>query len=296
MFGVGVVEVGLFLVLALALVGVVGFKVTRSLVVAFGGGGTQSVTREWQQVRGVRLLGTLAGVGAAFVVTDLGAHGRGLMLAMAAFGLCVLVGTAVGETVVRPAPAAGPRSASLTPRRVRDYLPWTAPLVGSLVLATVAVLTFTTLVARDDDLGRARAVGCVSADTSALRSPFPGAYYSAPLALVLLLVLATAVVAARQVVVRPRGLAIDDAGDDALRRNSLDVVVAATGVAFAFPLSGVATYAGFGLDGIASAPAGCGPGWYVPVAWVLLVLALLALLSTSYLLGRLLLRKAPGTP
>lgn len=296
MFGVGAVELGVFLVLAVALVAVVAVKVTRSAVVAFGGGSTRSVTQEWQQVRGVRLLGVLAGVGAAFLVANLGSHGRGLMLAMAAFGLCVLVGTAVGETVVRPAPVPGPRSASLTPRRVRDYLPWTTPLVAFLVLATAAVLTLTTLVARDDGLGRARAVGCLAEDGSTLRTPFPGAWYSGPLALVLVVVLATAVVAARQVVVRPRGLARDDAGDDLLRRNSLDVVVAATGVAFGFPLAGVATYAGFGLDGVASAPMGCAPGWFAPAGWALLATGLVGLLATAHLLGRLLLRKAPGTP
>ena len=241
----------------------------------------------------MRLVALLVGIGLAVVTTGLGADGRGLMLAAAVLGLCVLVGTAVGETVVRPRRDPGPRSASLAPRRVRDYLPRTTPLVVALTVALVGTLVLTTLTADPDDTGRARALSCTGPAMGQSHGPYAGSFYSLPLAVMLVLVLATAVVAARQVVARPRGMAATDEGDDRLRRNSLDVIVAATGVAVAAPLAGVALTTGSALRSMTTAVPTCAPGWWSPVGVAFLLLALVALASASLLLGRLVLVPSP---
>jgi hypothetical protein len=295
MFGVGLVELGAVAVLFAAGCALVAWQVGRAVVVGVNGPGAGTrVTREWQLVLGVRLLGILVGALLAGFTWSLGGNGRGPMLSPAIFGLCVLLATAIGETLVRPRPVPGVRSASLRVRRVRDYLPWTTPLVVFLVVAAVAVLTLTTLTASDDDLGRARALACHTADASTRHGPYPGAFYSLPLLATLLAVLVSATLAARRVVDRPRGMAASPDDDDRLRRNSLDMVLAATGTAVAAPLFGVALVAGGTMNSLRASPLGCAPGWYGPVATVLFVLALVAVCSTALFLGRLVLVKGTG--
>lgn len=296
MFGIGILEFGLFVLLFSALVAILLYRVTRSLVLAFGGSATATGDVPWQRVLGVRLLGMLAGAVLGVLTFQLGLDGRGPMLALAVFGLCVLAATAVGETAVKPLRPPGVRSASLSARRVRDYLPWTTPLVAFLVLVTVAVLTLTTVVASDDDLGRSRAIACATSGAGAVHTPFPGSFYSVPLAVALVVVLGTAVLACRSVVDRPRGMAADAEEDDRRRRNSLDMVMAATGTAVAAPLFGVAFAGGAGFSYLSTDIAGCAPGWYGETAVALFLVALIALWSTSLFLGRLVLVKAPGRP
>src|SRR3954452_23394034 len=115
MFGVGLVEVGAVGVLFSVLCALVVWRLGHALVIAFGGSGAATaVTREWQLVLGVRLLGMLVGALVAVFTWNLGSNGRGPLLSLALFGLCVLLATAIGETVVRPRPVPGVRTASLT--------------------------------------------------------------------------------------------------------------------------------------------------------------------------------------
>jgi hypothetical protein len=216
------------------------------------------------------------------------------MLALAAFGGCVLLGTAVGETVVRPRRDPGVRSASLTPRRVRDYLPPTAAPVAAMVVATGGLLVLTTLTG-DGGPGLERGLGCVAGGVSGMHTPYPGSYYSLPLAAALAIVLGIATLAARQVVRRPRGMAPDSSDDDLLRRSSLDVIVAATGCAVSAPLFGICLVAGGAMRSLATAQPSCAPGWYGPVGAALLVFSLVPLVVTLACLVRLLLpsRTAP---
>ena len=69
-----------------------------------GEAGTAAVrpTPEWRRVRLTRLVGTLAGLAAAAICWQQGSFGRGPMLAPALFGLGVVLGVGLGETVVRP--------------------------------------------------------------------------------------------------------------------------------------------------------------------------------------------------
>jgi hypothetical protein len=212
------------------------------------------------------------------------------MLAPAVFGFVVVLGVGLGETVVRPLRPAGVRSASMTPRRLGAYLPRVPTALAVTVLGmTTVLLTFTTLTASRDDYSRAmRALSCDNLRVGSSHTPYPGSYYSLPLALLLGAVLALAGLAVRQAIVRPRGLATDDSGDDALRRRSLDVIVSAVGIAVSAPYIGLALTAGGALQGLGDSVPSCAPTWMQPVGTVVLLSALVALVVMVVCLSRLL--------
>ena len=280
MFGVGIVELAVLVLLVIGGVTLIS-RVSHSTADL-----PREVSREWLLVLTVRVLASVVGVAAAIATYASGSYGRGPMLALSAFGGCVLLGTALGETLVRPRRDPGVRSASLTPRRVRDYLPVTAVPVAGMAGATFALLVFTTVTA-DGGPGLERGLACATATMSSRHTPYPGSYYSLPLALALVAVLGVAAVAARQVVARPRGMAPDSSDDDLLRRSSLDVVVAATGCAVGAPLFGICLVAGGALRSLSTARPSCAPEWYGPVGGVLLVLSLVPFVLTLVCLARL---------
>lgn len=236
-------------------------------------------------MQATRVLGLVGGVAAAYSIAGRSEYGRGEMLAPSIFGLVVLVAVAIGETVVRPAGPSGPRSASLRTRAIGDYLPrGPSRAVLGTVLMLLATLTLTTVTAARDESSRAmRVLACDAGGLAEARGPYPGSFYGLPLASVLVIVLLVAALSARLVVRRPRGFAETDAGDDALRRRSLTVIVAATGVAFAFSHFGIATTASAALVGLGS----CSPGWAAPLGWLIGVSALPALLIGIWSLVRI---------
>ena len=268
MAGIGLIELLVLLALVVAGAAFLAYAVRQR-------GPRVPPTRETRLVSATRLLGLVVGLVVAWQVLQRGSYGRGPMLAPAVLGLCVLVAVALGETVVRPRRGAGSRSASLRPRRVGDYLPrGLAWAVSTQVAVTAAVLTLTTLTAsRDDYTESMRALACTTATGGSSHTPYPGAYYSGPLALALVAVLLVAAVASRQVVLRPRGLGPTDA-DDALRRRSLTVVLAATGLATSAPYLGIAMTAGLALQGLGDGTPGCAAGWTGPVGIAITVSAL----------------------
>lgn len=233
---------GPVLVLALVLVLVV-------LAVLVGLGRRRDVVprREWRLVQATRLLGLVGGLAAAMAMLRLREHWVGSLsevLAPAAFGLVVVTGVALGEVAVRPRRTTGPRTASLRPRTVRSYAPRvTTALVATMGGLLAATLLLTTVTADRADDGRLRALACRAGGVTSVVTPYPGLYYAAPLAVVLVLTLAVAAAAARRVVTRPRGLATTDHGDDVLRRRSITVIVAAVGVAVSASEMGVAAVA-----------------------------------------------------
>jgi hypothetical protein len=139
------------------------------------------------------------------------------------------------------APQGAVRSAPLEVRRVRDYLPH--PLttaVGTATALLLVVLALTTATGSADDLGRAGrsfARRC-SAVMAGATGPWPGSFYSVPLALVVVAGLVLAGFALRRVVQRPRQ-GEDTAVDDGLRRQAAESVVAACGLLVALPFAGV---------------------------------------------------------
>jgi hypothetical protein len=139
-------------------------------------------------VRLVRLIGALIGLIAAWAAATSSwlSLGRGLMLAPVAWGACVLLGVLFGERWVRRPDAGTIRTAELRPRWVRDYLP--RPLTGNGV--------------------------------STATGPYPGSFYSIPLAISLSLATLLAAGAAVRAVRRPHGQVSGRADTDALRRSS----------------------------------------------------------------------------
>ena len=244
------------------------------------------LARERRLVMLVRFAGVAVGLAFAIVLVtapgflglDL-AMGRGPMLAPVGFGLATLLGIIGGELLARPAPSSGPRQASLATRRVRDYLPTGyATALAFCIVAAGATLALTTATADTDELsGAARLLShACSPSEGASRSPYPGGYYSLPLLIGLALSLGAAAYAARRVVLRPRGAA-PDTGDDVLRRRSLSAVAGGLGIAITAPLAGVSFIAGTALLGIS-----CQAGWFVPVGWLLIANALVAVVVFSW--------------
>lgn len=223
----------------------------------------QSRTARW------RWVGVALGIVLAVVAIQVGGElGRGLMLAAPLFALGVLAGVIVGELRVA-APIRAARSASLEVRRVRDYLPRRLAL---LVVAAVAglgvLLVITTALGSPDDLGYAgrRLVQVCSETITEGRGPWPGSFYSLPLATIVLGGLAAASFALQQVVRRPRQ-GEDIAIDDTLRRQAVSAVLAATGILVTVPLAGVSAIASIALLGIT-----CPPWWMTVLGWLLVVL------------------------
>ena len=244
---------------------------------------------------GALLAGALLGLVVAVVVAQHGALGRGTALAVPAGMLALLVVVAAAEATVRPAP--GPvRSTSLRTRRVRDQLPRAlGAAVGGALLLLAALLATTTALGSPDDLGRAgRSLTHVCTDAagavvgSASRSPWPGSFYSAPIAAMTVVGLLTAAVALTAITRRPRiGGTVDlEAADDALRRRSGETVVAAGGLLVGVPLGGCTALAGMALLGH-----GCAPASWTALAVVVLVVAAGAAVLLAWCTGVLL---APG--
>ena len=217
---------------------------------------------------GARWAGLLVGVVAAVLVLGSGSLGVGVLLSAPALGLGVLLGVVVGELIGSRVSRDRVRVAALEVRRVRDYLPRgltaTVATAGSLL---AALLALTTAMAAPDDMGRSgRALfrRC-SAAMGESHGPWPGSFYSLPLAVVLLVGAGIALVALRVVVLRPRSSGPGDPlEDDAWRRRSVTAVVGSLGVLVALPLAGVAFLAAAGLGGI-----GCRPVAWTVGAWVL---------------------------
>lgn len=240
------------------------------------------VRRRW--FRGIgTLLGLLGGVIVA--VTD--ALGRGLLLAAPVAALGLLLGVLVSEVSVRP-PMGPRRTASLTVRRAVDYLP--RPLTGVVAgtgVLLVGMMTATTLAGSSDDLGRVGRVLTVqcTANSSQSAGPWPGVFYTAPLAVLLLVGVLLALVVLHRVVARPPLLrpaeGVDAArgtpssrdlarADDVLRAQAARAVVAAVGVLLSLPLTGMALVTAQVLG-----RSGCGSLWWPLGAAVALLVAAL---------------------
>lgn len=287
-FGVGLVEAALVLFVLVAL---------PVLVLVSAGAMAGPRVAEPGRVVAARVAGALFGLlAAAWLVQDRYdwlSLGRGPMLAPVGFGIGVLLGVILGETLARPASTTGVRTASLAPRRVRDHAPQAlAWVVASLGLAAAAILAFTTVTASADDQGRAgRALTrtCLNAagfESVNSRTPYPGSFYSVPLALGLLAALLLFAVSARRVVLRPRGTTAGEEGDDVLRRRSVTAVLAALGIAIAAPLVGIA-----GTAGLALTRHGCSTSWWNWLGVLMLICAAVCIPLLAWFSVRLLVRR-----
>ncbi|MHA6758250.1 hypothetical protein [Streptacidiphilus sp. PAMC 29251] len=133
------------------------------------------------------------------------------------------------------------RTAGLTPRRIRDYLPvrFTAVVAGFTVVL-VALLAATTATGSADDAGRAgRSFVRVCGALTETRGPWPGSYYSLPLLAALGVATALCGLALHRTA---RRAAPDEPGarvlDDERRRAGMKAVVAAWGLLMTGSLTG----------------------------------------------------------
>ncbi|MDX2935409.1 hypothetical protein [Streptomyces ipomoeae] len=106
--------------------------------------------------------------------------------AITAFGLCAVAGVLLGDALT-PRPQEAVRTASLTPRRIRDHVP---PRVAPLLIVE-AVFLFTLLMignatATTDELNRpGRALMATCGGMTAHSGPWPGLFYSVPILIAL---------------------------------------------------------------------------------------------------------------
>ncbi|MFC4149949.1 hypothetical protein ACFO0M_27165 [Micromonospora mangrovi] len=216
-----------------------------------------------------RWIGVAVGVALGVAVATADSPDLGALLAAPVFGLCVLVGVLIGEASVAP-PGGPTRTAALEVRTVQDYLPRRmSRAVGVAAVGLLALLAVTSANSGPDDAGNpGRALKLRCPPTVEAHGPWPGAFYSVPLAVVVLLGLAVAYVVLRNIVRRPRPGGTPDliAVDDASRRRAARAVTGAGGILVGLPLAGVAATASWAL-----LSTGCGPSWGRPVGWFLLV-------------------------
>jgi hypothetical protein len=228
-----------------------------------------------------RLVALVLGLIVAVPVATFGRLGQGLVLVPAVFAAIQVLGVLTGDLVGRH-DARTPGSAGLEVRRARDLLPARLTLLTTLVAGALAVLlTWATVTASPDDLGRAGrrlSYTCAEDCTSAALGPWPGSFYSIPMALALLGVAAIAALAVLVTVRRPRnGSDVEILRvDDAVRRRSVESVVASLGIAVSASLAGTGLVAGLGLVGESRAPLGLQLAGWVALAAGLAALAVLA--------------------
>ena len=227
-----------------------------------------------------RWAGVICGLVTGVAAAGSDALGRGLLLAAPVFGLCVLAGVLAGETLVR-APGGRTRTAALEVRRVRDYLPrglaWAVTVSAAMLLA---LLTVTTATGAPDDLGRPGRILLLqcSAVLQQGAGPWPGSFYSVPLAAMVVPGLIAAAAALRVVIRRPRPSADPAAvaADDALRHRAAQAITGACGILIALPLAGTCFF-----TAVAVLSLSCRPAWWTSAGWALLALqpALVALMA-----------------
>lgn len=185
----------------------------------------------------IRLPGIVLGGVVAWQLADRLPLGRGYALAGPAFAAVLLVIAMLAQRFATQPAVAGPRSASLAVRRVRDYLPrYPAWVAACATIMLVVLLGATTTTGALDTEGRAgRALTRVCGDMVMASSPWPGSYYSVPILIATGACLALTVVALQAVARRPRL-----GGDDNARRRAAEVIISAYGIAVLTPLAGSA--------------------------------------------------------
>lgn len=201
-----------------------------------------------------RIIGIIVGIAAIGVVNNAGRLGLGILLSPAVFAATQILATLAAGLITHNS-ARTPGTAGLEVRRIRPYLPTAlSALTISVAAVLTAVLVWSTTVASPDDLGRAGrnfsyTYPCDDAACGSGFGPFPGSYYSIPLAIVLAATLLIAVATIFVTVRRPRNASDPEIlrVDDVVRSRSVESVIAAVGVATAGSLFAVSFLIGMPL-------------------------------------------------
>lgn len=203
-----------------------------------------------------RLAGMVLGSAAAWFLAMSLPLGLGFALAGPAFAIVLLLTALLAERFSPRRRLAGPRSASLEVRRIRDYLPrWASFLAAAGSVFLIVFLASTTAIGSTDDQGRpGRAFTHTCGEYTQMFTPWPGSFYAVPVLIASGICLALTVIALREVVLRPRL-----SPDDSTRRRASEVIVAAYGIAVLTPLAGALEFA-TGIGGQTSCNT-VGPTW-----------------------------------
>jgi hypothetical protein len=154
--------------------------------------------------------------------------------------------------------------------------------VTAAAAVLAALVTVTTATAGPDDLGRPGRVLLLSCGPGLWQDqgPWPGSFYSVPLAAMVAAGLIAGGGALRVVIRRARAGADVDAvaADDALRQRAARTITGACGILVALPLAGVCLVSAGAL-----LSSSCHPAWWTTYAeWALLALLIPALALMSW--------------
>lgn len=211
------------------------------------------ISREERTVRWVRFVGLFLGATVGvWVLLEPTPLDRGLgsaaVIAPLCFGTIVMASVLIGEFVVRPRFAVGPRSAALRPRRLRDHLPpRLTRLVATMTVVAGLVSLWGFLTAGPDDLGRAgrSLTAHCSPDITSSNGPYPGSFYLVPYLIGVVVVAAIGLLAA--LAISRRALGAKPGSADRYRRAGLTTVLSAYGLTLSVPLVGIAFFAATAL-------------------------------------------------
>ncbi|WP_267244818.1 hypothetical protein [Streptomyces sp. PR69] len=238
----------------------------------------QDVPRRAVLENPARWAGALIGIAVNIPVTFHPDSDVDLLYAFPVFGLCVMTGVLASDAVAAPAHGRMRRTASVTPRRIRDCLPrsLTASIAAQAVvlLLLLAFAAATATADADGRPGRALAVQCPAGDQ--LLSPWPGPSYAWPGLGGLVLGTAVCALLLRRVTARPAA--------DGQRRIRARAAIGAWGVLVCAPLFAVSL-----TMGVVALSLSCAGALKAVALWVLGTTAFVSALTACHCLCVLLL-------
>ena len=192
----------------------------------------------------VRLIAFGAGLILAGATSYLGNLGLGLALAPAVLALTMIFGQRLLELKHAKA-ASEQRAASLVTRSAGDYL---RPVVGAI--AALAFISFAWVIiggeifGSPDDAGLNRSLSLQCGDYSSSNGPYPGTFYTRPMLISAIVLIAVAAWAIMTIVRRPRDARPEVIGvDDSLRVESTQGIISALTIGLGLQAFGASLFA-----------------------------------------------------
>lgn len=185
-----------------------------------------------------RIVGLLVGIAAITILSVIppGRVGLGIILAPAIFAVTQILATLTAGVLTHDA-ARTMGTAGLEVRRIGKYLPARLSLlVASTTMILAVAMTWTTAMGVPDDMGRAGRAFSYSFDEFTVTiGPWPGSFYTIPMAVVLGFALVIAGITIGVTVRRPRNASDPEIlrVDELVRARAVESVIAALGVAMA---------------------------------------------------------------
>ncbi|WP_159620124.1 hypothetical protein [Ruania rhizosphaerae] len=202
--------------------------------------GHDGVRRVRQVITLARVVAVVLAVRVVMDVSAVGAHGQGLALTPFVAAIVWVIGGIAAEMVTRSALRDG--GAVLEVRSLGRYLPRRGAVLLVFGIALLVAAAVITTLAADPD-GRSLSYTC-GPNCHGTRSPWAGAFYTAPLAVAFVVLLVLVAVNVRLVVSRPRGRldAPDQAADDATRTSAVAATLLVVALAVAATAAGLVMF------------------------------------------------------